>query len=140
MVKVMTRAMAQKRRMYMAVRVLDRGLFQPSLGRVARSTRCESMRTTTYATRTPALRKICAAIATREFVGLVAQTILSTQVQTRAIQSPNIAQDIRNLWPFRRLDWYMYMLPAAPTMYRRRKTEVTGISVPIVGRPPTPAT
>jgi len=55
------------------------------------------------------------------------------------MQKPNMAPDIRNLWPRRRLRWKIVMWATAPRRKMRRKTAVTGTSREMVGWPPRPA-
>lgn len=89
--------------------------------------------------RTPALVKIWAAIATRMFVGRVAQTMRMTIVVIRAMEKPKLNPDMRNLWPFLLLSCNIVMCPTAEPMKRRRKMADMGTSTRTVGTPPVKA-
>lgn len=52
------------------------------------------------------------------------------------MDSPNIMPLNRNLCPLRLLYWKMVMCVAAPMMYKKRKTAVTGMSTSFLGMPP----
>ena len=50
---------------------------------------------------------------------------------------PKRRPDMRNLWPLALFSWKMVMCAIALHMNRNKKTAVIGISVPILGMPPS---
>lgn len=123
----------------MAIKAREKSGCQPLFGCAALVIRWAKIRLMTKMSTTPAATKIWAAIASRMFVGLVAHTILKTQLVIRAMQKPKSMPDMRNLCPRLLLTWRIVMLETAPVMKRTKKTAVIGTSTPIVGTPPRPA-
>lgn len=81
----------------------------------------------------PAATKTCAASASRMLRGYEAQIIRSMQVRTREKEKPKAMPDMRNFWPRRKFIWRSVMWIIEERRKRRRKIEVMGVSMELVG-------